>query len=106
MEKWAKAGPTILVPETLVIHTLTSSEPLQPRLEVAHMVESLPLEEGRSERTIQLEHDITTAGRESPVSLLREYRDVFAFGPEEMPGVTLTVMEHRLNADPQHILVI
>jgi len=69
------------------------------RPEVADTVESLPLEEGRLE---QLEHDIEAAGRQSLVSLLREYRDVFTFGQEEMPGIVPTVMEHRLNADPRH----
>ncbi|KAJ8423632.1 hypothetical protein Cgig2_028491 [Carnegiea gigantea] len=50
-EKRAKAGPAILVPEALVIHTLASSKPLRPRPEVADAVESLLLKEGRSERT-------------------------------------------------------
>jgi len=40
------------------------------------------------------------------ISLLQEYRDVFAFGPEEMLGITPTVVEHRLNVDPLCRLVI
>ena len=38
----------------------------------------------------------------SLISLLQEYRDVFAFGLEEMPGIAPTVIEHRLNVDPLH----
>jgi len=36
------------------------------------------------------------------VDLLREYQDVFTFGPKEMPGINPTTMEHRLNVDPSH----
>ncbi|KAJ8419758.1 hypothetical protein Cgig2_011796 [Carnegiea gigantea] len=79
IEKRAKVGPAVLVPETLVIHTLTSSEPPRPRPEVADEVEYLSLEEERPERTVQLGHDIAAAGRQSLVSLLQEYKDVFAF---------------------------
>jgi len=31
-----------------------------------------------------------------------EYRDVFAFGPEEMPSMASTVIEHWLNMDLLH----
>ena len=37
---------------------------------------------------------------------MQEYRDVFAFGPSEMPGIAATVMEHHLNADPRHKPVV
>ena len=40
------------------------------------------------------------------VSLLLEYRDVFTFGPEEMPGIDPTIGEHRLNVDPLYKSVI
>jgi len=39
--------------------------------------------------------------RHSLVGLLQEYRDVFAFSPEEMPGIDPTVMEHKLNMGPE-----
>ncbi|CAA0810651.1 Uncharacterized mitochondrial protein AtMg00860, partial [Striga hermonthica] len=34
------------------------------------------------------------------VELLREFRDVFAFSPEELTGIDPEVMEHKLNVDP------
>ena len=40
------------------------------------------------------------------LSLLREYKDAFAFGPEEMPSIAPTIMEHRLSVDPHHRPVI
>lgn len=36
------------------------------------------------------------------MELLQEYRDVFAFVPEEMPDIDPTVMEHKLNVNPTH----
>ena len=53
-----------------------------------------------------MQHGIVTTGRQLLVSPLREYKDVFAFGLEEMHGVAPTVMEHCLNADPRHKPVI
>ena len=70
IEKWAKVGPAVPVLETLVIYTLTSSEPPRPRPEVAGAVEHISLEEGRLERTVQLGHDIAAVDRQSLVSLL------------------------------------
>ena len=105
-EKRAKAAPAAPVPKTLVIHTLTSSEPPQPRSEATDAVEHIPLEEERPERTVQLGHDITATDRQSLVSLLLEYKDVFAFGPEEMPGIAPNMMEHWLNVDPRHKPII
>jgi len=90
----------------LVIHNLASFELSRPRPEVIEAVEHLSLEEGRLKRTVQIGHDLVAVGRQSLVSLLREYEDVFTFGPEEMPSIASTVMEHRLNADPRHKLVI
>jgi len=55
---------------------------------------------------MQLGRGITTADRQSLVSFLREYNDVFAYRPEEMPRIAPNVMEHRLNIDPRHKPVI
>ena len=44
--------------------------------------------------------------RRSLVKLLQEYRDVFAFGPEEMLGINPAIMDHKLNVDPLHKPVI
>jgi len=85
---------------------LGSAEPLQPRSEAADDVEHVPLEEERLERTVQLGRDVTNLDRKWLLSLLREYRDVFAFGCEENPSISPTIMEHLLNVDPLHRPVI
>jgi len=69
-------------------------------------VKHVSLDEERLDRTLQLGSDITATDQQSLVSLLREYKDRFAFGPEEILGITPSVMEHQLNADPRHKPVI
>jgi len=95
-----------MVPEALVIHTLTLVKPSRHRPEATGNVEKVLLEEEQPERTIQLGRDIAAPDRQSLFSLLQEYKDVFMFGPEEMLGIAPTVMEHRLNVDPHHRPVI
>ena len=95
-----------MVPEALIIHTLTSVEPSRPRPEATGDVEQVSLEEEWHKRTVHLGQDIMTLDRQSLLFLLREYKDVFVFGPEEMFGIAPTVMEHRLNVDPYHRPVI
>ena len=63
MEKWAKARPVALAPEALVVHTITSSELLRPRLEATDEMEHVSLKEERLERTMQLGRGITTLHR-------------------------------------------
>ena len=105
-EKRAKVGPATPAPEALVIHTLASSKPPRPRPEITDAIDHLSLEDERPERTMQLGRDISAEGRQSLASLLREYKDVFAFGPEEMAGIATTVIEHHLNVDPRHKPVV
>ena len=50
-------------------------------------MEHLPLEKEWSEHTVQLGRDIAADDWQSLVSFMREYKDVLAFGPEEMPAM-------------------
>jgi len=95
-----------MVLEALVIHTLTSAEPLRPRPEAMGDVEQVLQEVERAEHTVQLGRVVAARDRQSLLSLLWEYKDVFAFRPEEMSEIAPTVMEPRLNVDPHHIPVI
>ena len=49
---------------------------------------------------------MTAPNRQTLLSLLREFKDVFEFEPKEMSGITPTVMAHRLNVDPRHRPII
>ena len=81
----------------MVIHTIASA---------ADSVEQVPLEEERLDCTAQLAQEIEAATYRSLISLLWEYRDIFAFGPEKMPGIDPTVAEHKLNVGSLYKAVI
>ena len=49
---------------------------------------------------VQLGREMEACTRRSLVTLLQEYWDVVAFGLEEMLGIDLAFMEHRLNIIP------
>ena len=89
----------------MVIHSV-SLEPPQFRPEVEDAVEHIHLEEEWPEHMVHLGRGIAALERQTIVCLLQEYKDIFAFGPSEMPGIAATVMEHRLNVDPRHKLII
>ena len=40
------------------------------------------------------------------MDVLKEHVDVFAWTPEEMPGVDPNIICHRLNVDPKHKPVV
>jgi len=82
--KWSRTAPPAPA-EASVIHTLASLEP--EKLWAVDGVEEIPLAEEHPERTVQLDREMDASTRRFLVELLHEYRDVFAFGLEEMPGV-------------------
>ena len=69
-------------------------------------VRQVSLQEEWPKCTVQLCQDIIAVDRQSLLSLLQEYKDVFVFGPEEMPSIAPTIMKHQLNIDPHHQPVI
>ncbi|CAA0808228.1 Unknown protein, partial [Striga hermonthica] len=52
------------------------------------------------EQTTKVGKDLEAELRNQLIALLREFRDVFAFTPEELTGIDPAVMEHKLNVDP------
>ena len=92
--------------ETMTILPTSVEEHGRPRPEPVAEVEEIPLDSGRPERVVRIGNTITPSVREALISLLRQYEDVFAFEPLEMPGITPDIMQHRLNVDPSHKPVI
>lgn len=78
-------------PEALVIHMLALTELDRPCLDAVSL-EEIPLDEGRPDRMVYWAERWRT--RHSLVNLLREYWDVVAFGPEEMPSIDPMIMQH------------
>jgi len=78
----------------------------QPRPEPATEVVEFPPDSSRPERLVRIGNALAPSAKEIIISLLQQYQDVFTFEPSEMPGITLDVMQHRLNVDSSHKSVI
>ncbi|CAA0807105.1 Unknown protein, partial [Striga hermonthica] len=52
------------------------------------------------DQTTKVGKELEEELRRQLVELLKEFRDIFAFSPEELTGINPEVMEHKLNVDP------
>ena len=57
-------------------------------------------EEGR-ERMIKISKGLPKGEKRKLIVLLKEYKDVFAWDYEEMPGLDPNLVTHKLNVDPK-----
>ncbi|XP_027173140.1 uncharacterized protein LOC113772850 [Coffea eugenioides] len=71
------------------------------RLETGDEVEDIPLDPVNPDQTIRVGICLPDSIKEGMVSLLREYRDVFAWAADEVEGVPHHLIIHELNVDPQ-----
>ena len=60
---------------------------------------AVSLDESMTEKTVQIGSRLSLPLREQLVSFL-QYKDVFAWSYEDMPGIDPRIMVHRLNVDP------
>ncbi|XP_074328071.1 uncharacterized protein LOC141665984 [Apium graveolens] len=73
----------------------TKVEPAQQTIEV-------DLEPGNPTRKIKIGKGLETTFQKELIDLLKEYADVFAWAPEDMPGIDESVAMHSLDVDPKH----
>ena len=71
-----------------------SLEPLEPLIEV-------PLKRSRPDQTVKVRAMLLEADQLHLIDFLRKNADMFAWSPEEMPGIDPKVAQHRLNIDPE-----
>jgi len=64
------------------------------------------LDNNRPECFVRIRNALTPPIKDAIMSLLRQYQDVFVFELLEMPRIAPEVMQHRLNVDASHKLVI
>ena len=55
-------------------------------------------EEG--ERLVKISKSLFEEERRKLVALLREYKDIFPWSYQEMPGLSLNLVTHKLKVDP------
>jgi len=93
-------------PEAVMILSASAEEHGRSRPEPTTEVEEVPLDINCPERMVRIGNALSPSIKEAITSLLRQYQDVFAFEPSEMLKIAAEVMQHKLNVDPSHKLVI
>lgn len=59
------------------------------------------LNDEREERSVKISKDLPEGEKRKLVAFLKEYKDVFAWNYEEMPGLDPELVTHKLNVDPK-----
>ena len=94
----------------MISHTLGELEPREKEIKrrggPTEKLKSIKLDDQHLERTFQIRLQLPRSLRDQLVDLLKEHRDVFAWSHEDMPGIDLSVIVHRLNVNLTHKPVI
>ena len=57
-------------------------------------------DEEEGEKMVKINKNLSDKGRGKLVDLLKEYKDVFAWSNQEMPGLSPSLVTHKLKVDP------
>ncbi|VFQ94055.1 unnamed protein product [Cuscuta campestris] len=89
--------------ETLVVNAQEEMRKMEarPKAEPAEEVEEVPLDPRAPERRVKIGASLTRSQRKRLVDVLATYRVIFAWGPEDMPGVDPKIICHRLAVNPE-----
>ena len=79
-------------------HTWTIEEKTP---EIIEKLETIELVEGSPEKTTQMGMNLSPETKEGIVDFLKDNLDVFAWSQEDMPGIPASIIQHRLNVDPE-----
>ncbi|VFQ70740.1 unnamed protein product, partial [Cuscuta campestris] len=74
----------------------------RPRAEPAEEVEEVSLDLVEPERKVKVGKTLPLELKEQLLEVLRAFKVLFAWGPEDMPGVDPKIIYHRLAVDPTH----
>ncbi|XP_031106330.1 uncharacterized protein LOC116010979 [Ipomoea triloba] len=88
----------------LQVHTIAEKalqgEENRPRAEPIVETEDVVLDLGRPERVVKVGTGLPAELRGRIIEVIRRFKDVFAWGPEDMPGLNREVITHKLAVDP------
>ena len=62
--------------------------------------ELIDLETGEGKKEVKVGTDMTTPICQGLITLLEEYQDIFAWSYQDMPGLDLNIVQHRLPLNP------
>ncbi|VFQ73483.1 unnamed protein product [Cuscuta campestris] len=74
----------------------------RPRAEPAEEVEEVSLDPVEPERNVKVGKTLPLEVKEQLLEVLRAFKVLLAWGPEDMPGVDPEIICHRLAVDPTH----
>ncbi|GAA0164636.1 hypothetical protein LIER_20228 [Lithospermum erythrorhizon] len=63
-------------------------------------LEAVAFDDGRPDRVFRIGTRLGEEHRRALVALIRRYEEVFAWGPEDMPGMDQDIALHKLHIDP------
>ena len=71
------------------------------KVEAAVETESILIEKDNPTRKVKIGKGLDTVFKEELIQLLRDYADVFAWTPDDMPGLDESLAIHSLDVDPK-----
>ncbi|VFQ71993.1 unnamed protein product [Cuscuta campestris] len=74
----------------------------RPRVEPADEIEEVTLDPARPEQKVKVGKTLPPRLKEQLLEVLQAFKVLFAWGPEDMPGVDPRIICHRLAVDPTH----
>ena len=77
-----------------------SIEEQQMGVEPIERLKEIPLDSSKLDRTRRIGTLASLTVRQALVAFLKENQDVFSWSHEDMPGIVLSVMVHKLNVSP------
>ena len=79
-------------------HTWTIEEKTP---EIVKKLETIELVEGSPVKKTQIGTNLSPETKEGIVDFLKDNLNVFAWSQEDMPGIPVSIIQHRLNVDPE-----
>ena len=73
----------------------------EKEIDKVEALEIVELVEGEATKTTRIRMTLSPEMRTRLVQFLKENLDVFAWSHEDMPGISLKVIQHKLNVDPE-----
>jgi len=69
--------------------------------EIVEKLETIKFVEGSPVKTTQVGTNLSPKTKEGIINFLKDNLDVFAWSHEDMPGILASIIQHRLNVDPE-----
>ena len=69
--------------------------------EIVEKLETIELVEGSPMKTTQIGTNLSPRTKEGIINFLKDNLDVFAWSHEDMSGIPASLIQHRLNVDPE-----